>query len=130
MNCIKKFSRIVCVSLFSYQGCSLSCDSLFNLPHLSLFVNNFFQVFENFFPMCVVVLSPTACIPYHVFSILSRVIFNFLKLSLVFCVSESIISDSQINLPQTHMAVNTFFKNRQLFFSIFSVFTDWQNEQL
>ena len=22
MNCIKKFSRIVCVSLFSYQGCS------------------------------------------------------------------------------------------------------------
>ena len=72
--------------------------------------------------MCVVVLSPTACILYHVFSILSRVNFYFLKLSLVFCVSESIISDSQINLPQTHMAVNTFFQKSTTFFQyIFSI---------
>ena len=51
MNCIKKFSRIVCVSLFSYQGCSLSvlCDSLFILPHLFSFVKNFFQVFLKLF---------------------------------------------------------------------------------
>ena len=47
----KEFSRIVCVSLFSYQGCSLSvlCDSLFILPHLFSFVKNFFQVFFKVF---------------------------------------------------------------------------------
>ena len=45
MNCIKKFSRIVCVSLFSYQGCSLSVlyDSLFILSYVQMFVNNFFK---------------------------------------------------------------------------------------
>ena len=79
--------------------------------------------------MYVVVFSPTACIPYHVFSILSRVIFNYLKLSLVFCVSESIISDSQINLPQTHMAVNTFFQKlthffEPIFLNLFELFYD------
>ena len=47
MNCIKKFSRIVCVSLFSYQGC-LSYDSLFILTQLFSFVNNFFNFFETF----------------------------------------------------------------------------------
>ena len=48
---VKKFSRIVCVSLFSYQGFPLVCfsDSSFILSHLFLFVKNFFQVFSNFF---------------------------------------------------------------------------------
>ena len=46
----KEFSRIVCVSLFSYQGC-LSCDSLFTLSHLFFFVKNFFQVFSKFFEL-------------------------------------------------------------------------------
>ena len=47
MNCIKKFSRIVCVSLFSYQGSLLVClsDSLFTLPHLIDCVKYFFEVF-------------------------------------------------------------------------------------
>ena len=45
---VKKFSRIVCVSLFSYQGC-LSYDSLFTLSHLFFFVKNFFQVFFKVF---------------------------------------------------------------------------------
>ena len=51
MNCIKKFSRIVCVSLFSYQGYSLSalCDSLFRLSHLEDLVKNFFQKFFEVF---------------------------------------------------------------------------------
>ena len=50
---VKKFSRIVCVSLFSYQGFSLVCfsDSSFILSHLFLFVKNFFQVFSNFFEL-------------------------------------------------------------------------------
>ena len=43
----KEFSRIVCVSLFSYQG-RLSCDSLFTLSHLFRFVKNFFKFFQSF----------------------------------------------------------------------------------
>ena len=45
MNCIKKFSRIVCVSLFSYQGCFAVVfqNSLFILSHVQVFVNNFFE---------------------------------------------------------------------------------------
>ena len=49
-NKCKEFSRIVCVSLFSYQGC-LSCDSLFTLSHLFFFVKHFFQVFSKFFEL-------------------------------------------------------------------------------
>ena len=50
MNCIKKFSRIVCVSLFSYQGSLFVClsDSLFTLPHLIDCVKYFFEVFYFF----------------------------------------------------------------------------------
>ena len=45
----KEFSRIVCVSLFSYQGC-LSCDSFAILTCCFLFVKNFFnKFFSNFF---------------------------------------------------------------------------------
>ena len=42
-----EFSRIVCVSLFSYQG-SLSFDSSFILSLSFLFVKNFFKFFSNF----------------------------------------------------------------------------------
>ena len=51
MNCIKKFSRIVCVSLFSYQGCSLSvlCDSSFILPHLFFVCQELFSSFLKLF---------------------------------------------------------------------------------
>ena len=41
MMILKEFSRIVCVSLFSYQGC-LSCDSFAILTCCLLFVKNFF----------------------------------------------------------------------------------------
>ena len=64
----KEFSRIVCVSLFSYQGC-LSCDSLFTLSHLFFFVKHFFKFFSKFFglfrfletfPRCMTVSSVQA----------------------------------------------------------------------
>ena len=49
---VKKFSRIVCVSLFSYQGFSFCLsDSSFILSHLFLFVKYFFQVFSNIFEL-------------------------------------------------------------------------------
>ena len=44
MMILKEFSRIVCVSLFSYQGC-LSCDSLFILSKCFSFVKNFFTTY-------------------------------------------------------------------------------------
>ena len=47
MMILKEFSRIVCVSLFSYQGSLFVClsDSLFTLPHLIDCVKYFFVVF-------------------------------------------------------------------------------------
>ena len=47
MMILKEFSRIVCVSLFSYQGSLFVClsDSLFTLPHLIDCVKYFFEVF-------------------------------------------------------------------------------------
>ena len=47
MMILKEFSRIVCVSLFSYQGSLLVClsYSLFTLPHLIDCVKYFFEVF-------------------------------------------------------------------------------------
>ena len=47
MMILKEFSRIVCVSLFSYQGSLLVylTDSLFTLPHLIDCVKYFFEVF-------------------------------------------------------------------------------------
>ena len=50
MMILKEFSRIVCVSLFSYQGSLLVClsDSLFTLAHLIDCVKYFFEVFYFF----------------------------------------------------------------------------------
>ena len=50
MMILKEFSRIVCVSLFSYQGSLLVClsDSLFTLAHLIDCVKYFFEVFLFF----------------------------------------------------------------------------------
>ena len=50
-NKCKEFSRIVCVSLFSYQG-RLSCDSFAILSCRFQFVKNFFQFFKTFFNIC------------------------------------------------------------------------------
>ena len=50
MMILKEFSRIVCVSLFSYQGSLLYlCDSSFILSYSQLFVKNFFNFFKTFY---------------------------------------------------------------------------------
>ena len=55
MMILKEFSRIVCVSLFSYQGSLFVClsDSSFILSQNFSFVKNFFNLFfevlSNFF---------------------------------------------------------------------------------
>ena len=44
MNCIKKFSRIVCVSLFSYQGCLLfSFKIAYLYYHISKYLSRTFS---------------------------------------------------------------------------------------
>ena len=56
MMILKEFSRIVCVSLFSYQGC-LSVISLrqlfFTLSYLSDLVKHFFQKFFRSSRSCI-----------------------------------------------------------------------------
>ena len=51
MMILKEFSRIVCVSLFSYQGSLFVClsDSSFTLSHSLPNVNKFFKFFIFFF---------------------------------------------------------------------------------
>ena len=51
MMILKEFSRIVCVSLFSYQGSLFVClsDSSFTLSHSPAPVKYFFQVFSKLF---------------------------------------------------------------------------------
>ena len=55
MMILKEFSRIVCVSLFSYQGSLFVClsDSSFTLSHSPAPVKYFFQVFSRYFDVCV-----------------------------------------------------------------------------
>ena len=73
-----EFSRIVCVSLFSYQG-SLSFDSLFILSLSFLFVKNFFKFFSNFLNdfLWFVVASATRLL-YHIQQRMSTSFFHFL----------------------------------------------------
>jgi len=123
MNCIKKFSRIVCVSLFSYQGCSLSslCDSLFTLSYLSRLVKNFFsKVFEF-----LKIISKVVCfcrsvqatwLLYHKFSRLSIVNLNFLKTILFFSISEAIPCDSLFTIPLSQGIVKHFLQKVSIFF--------------
>ena len=66
-----EFSRIVCVSLFSYQGC-LSCDSFAILTCCLLFVKNFFN---KFFKLLQHLFFSTAFRVYHNSFALSRTFF-------------------------------------------------------
>ena len=117
---VKEFSRIVCVSLFSYQGFCL-CDSFYNLSHLQDFVNNFFKFFKLIFQSCfdyfsdVFAASLTTYTLYHVISLLSSFILNFLKYYLFVSIPETFICDSSIILSYHVVRVNTFF----IFFYLF-----------
>ena len=77
LNDCKEFSRIVCVSLFSYQG-SLLHSNFCSLSLRFWSVKNFFQVFQIFFWSDVA--SLTTWTLYHVLSLLSTIIFNILKI--------------------------------------------------
>ena len=97
MMILKEFSRIVCVSLFSYQGSLFVClsDSLFTLSHSSAPVKYFFQVFSRHFLMSVC-RSQATCLLYHMFVSLSTIIFVFSKLFKLFNQKKQFLVTAQL----------------------------------
>ena len=80
MMILKEFSRIVCVSLFSYQGSFvlLSCDSSSRLSHSSTLVKYFFHFLSEAF-MMFARRSQATCLLYHIFISLSTTFFTFFR---------------------------------------------------
>ena len=128
MNCIKKFSRIVCVSLFSYQG----CFAVISLRQLAYFIISFKScqaLFSKVFKIFNI-LSKAVCfrrsvqitwLLYHKFSHLSTVNLNFLKTILFFSISEAIPYDSLFTIPLPQRIVKHFLqKNLYFFITLFS----------
>ena len=123
MNCIKKFSRIVCVSLFSYQGC-FAVISLRQLIHFIISFKSCQALFSEVFKIFKI-LSKAVCfrrsvqttwLLYHKFSHLSTVNLNFLKTILFFSISEAIHYDSLFTIPLPQGIVKHFFTNSPYFF--------------
>ena len=100
MMILKEFSRIVCVSLFSYQGSLFVClsDSSFTLSHSPVPVKYFFQVFSRHFLMAVC-RSQATCLLYHMFVSLSTIIFVFFKTFQIVYSEETIPCDSLVRIP-------------------------------
>ena len=117
MMILKEFSRIVCVSLFSYQGSLFVClsDSSFTLSHSSELVKHFFQVFFEAFLMFVRRSQATRLL-YHILTGLSTTFFAFFKTFQIVCSEETILRDSSVRITLSNQAVNTFFR----FFNYFS----------
>ena len=111
----KEFSRIVCVSLFSYQGC-LSCDSLFTLSHLSTVCQVLFSTFFELFEVLqkhlrsdfVGSVQATYSV-YHVVSHLSTIIFIFLKKFRIVLFKQTILYPATlIRYHFSHISSSTF----------------------
>ena len=123
MNCIKKFSRIVCVSLFSYQGC-FAVSSLRQLVYFIISSKScqalFSKVFEIFQTeskvVCFCRSVQATWLLYHKFSHLSTVNSNFLKTILFFSISEAIPCDSLFTIPLPQGIVKHFLQKSLYFF--------------
>ena len=118
MNCIKKFSRIVCVSLFRYHGC-LSVISLRQPIYFIISFKSCQALFPKVFKIFKI-LSKVVCfcrsvqatwLLYHKFSHLSTVNLNFLKTILFFSISEAIPCDSLFTIPLPQGIVKHFLQN-------------------
>ena len=122
-DCIKKFSRIVCVSLFSYQGC-LSVTSLRQLVYFIISFKSCQALFSKVFKIFRI-LSKAVCfcrsvqatwLLYHKFSHLSIVNLNFLKTILFSSISEAIPCDSLFTIPLPQGIVKHFLQKSLYFF--------------
>ena len=111
MMILKEFSRIVCVSLFSYQGSLFVylSDSSFTLSHSSVLVKYFFQVFSKHFLMSVY-RSQATCLLYHMFVSLSTIIFVFFKTFQIVYSEETIPCDSLVRIPLSKRICQHFLK--------------------
>ena len=111
LNLKRNFSRIVCVSLFSYQGSLFVClsDSSFTLSHSSELVKHFFKFFFEAFLMFVRRSQATRLL-YHIFISLSTTFFVFFKTFQIVYSEETILRDSSVRITLSNRAVNTFFK--------------------
>mgnify|MGYP006868204320 CR=1 FL=1 len=129
MMILKEFSRIVCVSLFSYQGC-LSVISLRQPVYFIISFKSCQALFSKVFQIFKI-LSKAVCfcrsvqatwLLYHKFSRLSTVNLNFLKTILFFSISEAIPCDSLFTIPLSQGIVKHFLqKNLYFFITLFSI---------
>ena len=109
MMILKEFSRIVCVSLFSYQGSLFVClsDSSFTLSHSSVPVKYFFSsFFEAFFDVCVSLSGDLFTLSHVRFFVNNY--FVFFKTFQIVCSKESILCDSSVRIPLSTQTVNRF----------------------
>ena len=113
-----ELSRIVCGSLFSYQGC-LSVISLRQLVYFIISFRSCQALFSKVFKIFKI-LSKAVCfcrsvqatwLLYHKFSHLSTVNLNFLKTFLFFSISEAIPCDSLFTIPLSQGIVKHFLQN-------------------
>ena len=100
MMILKEFSRIVCVSLFSYQGSLFVrlSDSSSILSHSPAPVKYFFLSFFRGVLMFVC-RSQATCLLYHMFVSLSTIIFVFFKTFQIVYSEETIPCDSLVRIP-------------------------------
>ena len=124
MMILKEFSRIVCVSLFSYQGC-LSVISLRQLVYFIISSKSCQALFSKVFEIFKI-LSKVVCfcrsvqatwLLYHKFSRLSTVNLNFLKTILFFSISGAIPCDSLFTIPLPQGIVKHFLQKNPYFFT-------------
>ena len=123
MMILKEFSRIVCVSLFSYQGC-LSVISLrqpvyfiISFRSCQALFSKVFQTFKKMYKVVCFCRSVQATwLLYHKFSHLSTVNSNFLKTILFFSISEAIPCDSLFTIPLSQGIVKHFLQKSLYFF--------------
>ena len=115
---VKKFSRIVCVSLFSYQGC-LSCllaDSSLIISLAFCFVKNFFILFFKFFFICISNSDIISCLqfPVNTFFIFFSTLFNQIS---VVCQKKSASLRSGFIISLFSFCVKYYFTFFYIFFT-------------
>ena len=131
MMILKEFSRIVCVSLFSYQGSLFVClsDSSFTLSHSPAPVKYFFKFFSRHFLMSVC-RSQATCLLYHILTGLSTTFFAFFKTFQIVYSEETILRDSSVRITLSNRAVNTFLNIFTIFFNFLIVLHNESNRIL
>ena len=120
-----EFSRIVCVSLFSYQG-SLSLRQLIYFTTSSRSCQELFSFFSGYFLLLpqlpgsrngsAVSVLLTACLLYHTFHLMSTTFFNFYNC--LNCMFIRCFFDSLVRIPLFHQTVNCFFIFKSFKFQI------------